>query len=247
MTSPAKLPVFDRFIQDLRAAWAELPDTESRMKRGTVLLEALVQDPSMREASKSWPSTVRTAQPGILPPNGRSYGILTLRDLGHVGVGASHEADGTHREHRRRPRALRRPQPPPRIFPADPARAVARLTCLGRAAEVDRVSCRDPSRVPARRVAVDVGRVGAQVAHAGGGQRLELSRVEPLGLEQRALGARQTDGPGPPHEAGVQRRCAMQVASGVRAQFQAEAWRRLARFWPPSASGHSRRSRSTRP
>lgn len=57
MTSPAKLPVFDRFIQDLRAAWAELPDTESRMKRGTVLLEALVQDPSMREASKSWPST----------------------------------------------------------------------------------------------------------------------------------------------------------------------------------------------
>ena len=57
MTTPAKLPVFDRFIQELRAVWAELPDTESRMKRGTELLETLVKDESLRRASKSWPST----------------------------------------------------------------------------------------------------------------------------------------------------------------------------------------------
>jgi len=55
--SSARLPVFEKFIQELRAAWAELPDTEARMKRGQTLLENLVQDPTMREASKSWPST----------------------------------------------------------------------------------------------------------------------------------------------------------------------------------------------
>jgi len=55
--SSARLPVFEKFIQELRAAWAELPDTEARMKRGQTLLENLVQDSTMREASKSWPST----------------------------------------------------------------------------------------------------------------------------------------------------------------------------------------------
>jgi predicted metal-dependent enzyme (double-stranded beta helix superfamily) len=50
-------PAFQRFIQALRAAWAELPDTEARMKRGQKLLEELVQDESLRQASKSWPST----------------------------------------------------------------------------------------------------------------------------------------------------------------------------------------------
>jgi len=55
--SSARLPVFEKFIQELRAAWAELPDTEARMKRGQTLLESLVKDPGMREASKSWPST----------------------------------------------------------------------------------------------------------------------------------------------------------------------------------------------
>ena len=55
--SSASLPVFEKFIQELRAAWAELPDTEARMKRGQTLLERLIRDPSMREASKSWPST----------------------------------------------------------------------------------------------------------------------------------------------------------------------------------------------
>ena len=55
--SSGRLPVFEKFIQDLRAAWAELPDMEARMKRGQTLLESLVKDPIMREASKAWPST----------------------------------------------------------------------------------------------------------------------------------------------------------------------------------------------
>ena len=57
MSSALKLPAFEKFIQDLRAAWAELPDMKARMKRGQTLLEGLVKDPTMRAASKSWPST----------------------------------------------------------------------------------------------------------------------------------------------------------------------------------------------
>jgi predicted metal-dependent enzyme (double-stranded beta helix superfamily) len=57
MTVKRTLPVFDRFIQHLRAAWAELPDTEARMKKGAQLLEDLVNDQAMREVSKNWPST----------------------------------------------------------------------------------------------------------------------------------------------------------------------------------------------
>jgi predicted metal-dependent enzyme (double-stranded beta helix superfamily) len=53
----AKLPVFEKFIQDLRAAWAESPDMEERMKKGAALLEALVSDESMRRAAANWPST----------------------------------------------------------------------------------------------------------------------------------------------------------------------------------------------
>jgi predicted metal-dependent enzyme (double-stranded beta helix superfamily) len=48
---------FEKFIEDLRAAWKELPDTEARMKRGQKLLEGLVKDETLRQASKSWPST----------------------------------------------------------------------------------------------------------------------------------------------------------------------------------------------
>ena len=51
------IPAFEKFIEDLRAAWKALPDTEARMKRGQKLLEGLVQDESLRQASKSWPST----------------------------------------------------------------------------------------------------------------------------------------------------------------------------------------------
>jgi predicted metal-dependent enzyme (double-stranded beta helix superfamily) len=57
MSDTKQLPVFEKFIQDLRAAWAELPDMEARMKKGQQLLEALVKDEGLRQASKSWPST----------------------------------------------------------------------------------------------------------------------------------------------------------------------------------------------
>ena len=52
-----RLPVFQRFIDDLRAAWAEEPDTESRMRRARALLEGLVRDEVLRAHSRDWPST----------------------------------------------------------------------------------------------------------------------------------------------------------------------------------------------
>ena len=57
MTNSKRLPAFEKFIQGLRAAWAELPDMEARMKKGQKLLEELVKDQNLREASKTWPST----------------------------------------------------------------------------------------------------------------------------------------------------------------------------------------------
>ena len=57
MAETSRLPVFQNFIQDLRATWAELPDMEARMKRGGKLLAELVKNTSLKEASKSWPST----------------------------------------------------------------------------------------------------------------------------------------------------------------------------------------------
>jgi predicted metal-dependent enzyme (double-stranded beta helix superfamily) len=57
MTAAKRLPVFEKFIQDLRAAWAGLSDMEARMKQGASLLEQLVRDRTLREASKTWPST----------------------------------------------------------------------------------------------------------------------------------------------------------------------------------------------
>jgi predicted metal-dependent enzyme (double-stranded beta helix superfamily) len=57
MSNAKPIPAFEKFIQNLRAAWAELPDMEARMRKGQQLLEELVKDPAMREASKSWPST----------------------------------------------------------------------------------------------------------------------------------------------------------------------------------------------
>ena len=51
------IAVFEKFIADLRAAWKELPDMEARMKKGRKLLEELVKDEALRQASKSWPST----------------------------------------------------------------------------------------------------------------------------------------------------------------------------------------------
>ena len=57
MSTAKRLPAFEKFIQDLRAAWASLPDTEARMKKGRDLLEVLVNDESMRQSCKTWPDT----------------------------------------------------------------------------------------------------------------------------------------------------------------------------------------------
>jgi predicted metal-dependent enzyme (double-stranded beta helix superfamily) len=57
MTTSQRLPVFEKFIQELRATWSELPDTEARMRKSTILLEELVKNPSLKHSSKSWPST----------------------------------------------------------------------------------------------------------------------------------------------------------------------------------------------
>jgi predicted metal-dependent enzyme (double-stranded beta helix superfamily) len=57
MLDAKRLPVFEKFIHDLRATWAELPDMEARMRKGQRLLEELVRDSALREASRSWPST----------------------------------------------------------------------------------------------------------------------------------------------------------------------------------------------
>src|SRR6476619_433646 len=57
MSAANRLPVFEKFIQDLRATWTELPDVEQRMKKGQKLIEELVKDSTLREVAKSWPST----------------------------------------------------------------------------------------------------------------------------------------------------------------------------------------------
>jgi predicted metal-dependent enzyme (double-stranded beta helix superfamily) len=53
----ARLPVFDKFIAELRTVWVSEPDMQRRMERAKPLLERLVQDETMRLHSASWPST----------------------------------------------------------------------------------------------------------------------------------------------------------------------------------------------
>jgi predicted metal-dependent enzyme (double-stranded beta helix superfamily) len=57
MSTTKRLPVFEKFIEDVRAAWDVSHDTEERMKIVKVLLEGLVKDLTLREHSKNWPST----------------------------------------------------------------------------------------------------------------------------------------------------------------------------------------------
>jgi predicted metal-dependent enzyme (double-stranded beta helix superfamily) len=57
MTTRKRLPAFEKFIQDVRAAWSELLDNDKRMKRVQTLLERLVNDPTMKEHARNWPST----------------------------------------------------------------------------------------------------------------------------------------------------------------------------------------------
>jgi predicted metal-dependent enzyme (double-stranded beta helix superfamily) len=55
--SDSRLPVFERFIADLRTLWAAEPDDEGRMTKAKPLPEALVKDPSLKAHSAQWPST----------------------------------------------------------------------------------------------------------------------------------------------------------------------------------------------
>ena len=52
-----RMPIFQKFIDDLRAAWDRADDTKSAMEQTRVLLEGLVDDKGLRIHSKDWPST----------------------------------------------------------------------------------------------------------------------------------------------------------------------------------------------
>jgi len=57
MADKPRLAVFEQFIQSARAFCAANPDAEARMKKIKILLQALVNDPTLRAHSKTWPST----------------------------------------------------------------------------------------------------------------------------------------------------------------------------------------------
>ena len=56
MANP-RLPVFDKFIGELRAVWAADSDDQRRMAKAKPLLERLVMDPTLKAHSANWPST----------------------------------------------------------------------------------------------------------------------------------------------------------------------------------------------
>ena len=55
--SRERLPVFEKFIGDLRAVWSTDPDNGRRMNKAKPLLEALVMDSGLKAHSAQWPST----------------------------------------------------------------------------------------------------------------------------------------------------------------------------------------------
>lgn len=57
METAKRLPVFDRFIADLRAIWAADGDLRTRMTNARPVMERLVLEPSLRDHAKNWPST----------------------------------------------------------------------------------------------------------------------------------------------------------------------------------------------
>ena len=52
-----RLPVFEKFIGDLRAVWSTEPDDAQRMEKAKPLVEAFVKDPGLKSHSAQWPST----------------------------------------------------------------------------------------------------------------------------------------------------------------------------------------------
>jgi predicted metal-dependent enzyme (double-stranded beta helix superfamily) len=53
----SRLPVFEKFVADLRAIWAAESDDGGRMHKAKPLLERLVMDDTLRKHSANWPST----------------------------------------------------------------------------------------------------------------------------------------------------------------------------------------------
>jgi predicted metal-dependent enzyme (double-stranded beta helix superfamily) len=53
----SRLPVFDKFIGELRAIWAAEPDDGGRMQKAKPVLEQLVKDQTLKAHSAAWPST----------------------------------------------------------------------------------------------------------------------------------------------------------------------------------------------
>ena len=53
----SRLPVFDKFIGELRDVWEAEPDEGCRMQKAKPLLERLVKDPALKAHSAAWPST----------------------------------------------------------------------------------------------------------------------------------------------------------------------------------------------
>src|SRR5215470_4018994 len=53
----SQLPVFAKFIAELRAIWAAESDNKNRMEKAKPVLERLVRDESLRAHSADWPST----------------------------------------------------------------------------------------------------------------------------------------------------------------------------------------------
>ena len=53
----AGLPVFDKFVAQLRAVWQAESDIGRRMEKAKPLLEQLVKDPDLKVHSTRWPST----------------------------------------------------------------------------------------------------------------------------------------------------------------------------------------------
>jgi hypothetical protein len=97
MTAAQRLPAFEKFIQDLRAAWAECPNIEAHMKKGAELLEGLVNDETMRAAAKSWPST--EGRKNLLFYEDPDYGFAingVVRLAGRKGSIHDHAMPGPH-------------------------------------------------------------------------------------------------------------------------------------------------------
>jgi predicted metal-dependent enzyme (double-stranded beta helix superfamily) len=57
MNAHAQVPVFAKFIEELRQIWAAKADIRSRMEAAKPVLEQLVKDDGLRAISATWPST----------------------------------------------------------------------------------------------------------------------------------------------------------------------------------------------